>query len=47
MQIQEVKTPNECVKIKEKVHIHVTCQLMEMICTENKTENNMQNIDRQ
>jgi len=26
MQIQGVKTPSECVRIKEKVHVHITCE---------------------
>jgi len=26
MQIQEVRTPSECVRINWKVHVHITCE---------------------
>jgi len=26
VQIQGVRTPNECVRIKEKVHVRITCE---------------------
>ena len=34
MQIQGVKTHSEYARIKEKVHVHITCEHMKIICTE-------------
>ena len=45
MQMQGVKTPSECVRIKGKVHLHITCDQIKKIYTE--IRNDMNKVNKQ